>query len=570
MELRLTGLASNFDWEPLVEQLTELERVPQQRLRAEQSILQQRNTAYGAIVTQLQALKTKIDALKDPTLFSARQPKVGDAGILSAVATGSAALGTYTFDILQLATAASQRGTVDIGQKLSATNDVSGLVLSDASFGLTVTAGTFTVNGQQITVATDDTLQDVFDSISNATGGAVTGSYDSTTDKITLSSGGPIVLGSATDSSNFLLASKLYNNGTGTISSAFALGVIRTSSTLANATFATPVSDGNGGSGGGEFKVNGVSISFNATTDTVADVLGRINNSNAGVTASYDSVNDRFILTNKTTGDVGIALEDVSGNFLAATGLTAGTLSHGRNLLYTVNGGEQLTSLSNTITESSSAIPGLTVTALAEGSTTVEVTSDTAKIKTAITDFITEYNKTQALIDSHTASSTDAKGKVTAGILTSETEATELRSKLRGLVNGVVSGLGGSIKQLAALGINSNGNDDNIALTDSAKLDAALASDLNGVTEVFSSTNGVATTLSAYLDHAVGEEGSLVDKRENLTKQSTNIDTQVADLERKVLANREHLISTFIAMEQAQARINQQLQFLLQRFGSTS
>src|SRR6185503_9026274 len=184
MELRLAGLASNFDWEPLVEQLTDLERIPQQRLRAEQTLLQQRNTAYGAIVTQLQALKTKIDALKDPTLFSARQPKVADPALLSAVASNSAALGTYAFDIIQLATAGSQRGTADIGQKLSATNDVSGLALSDASFGLTVTAGTFTVNGQQITVATDDTLQDVFDSISNATGGAVTGSYDSTTDKI--------------------------------------------------------------------------------------------------------------------------------------------------------------------------------------------------------------------------------------------------------------------------------------------------------------------------------------------------------------------------------------------------
>ena len=34
-ELQLTGLASGFDWAPVVDQLIELERVPQNRLIAE-------------------------------------------------------------------------------------------------------------------------------------------------------------------------------------------------------------------------------------------------------------------------------------------------------------------------------------------------------------------------------------------------------------------------------------------------------------------------------------------------------------------------------------------------------
>ena len=68
-------------------------------------------------------------------------------------------------------------------------------------------------------------------------------------------------------------------------------------------------------------------------------VIKRINDSQAGVSASYDSANDRFLLTNKATGDLGMALEDVTGNFLAATGLSSGTLTRGNDLLYTVNGG---------------------------------------------------------------------------------------------------------------------------------------------------------------------------------------------------------------------------------------
>ena len=33
--MRLTGLASGFDWQPLVDRLIELESVPKQRLEAE-------------------------------------------------------------------------------------------------------------------------------------------------------------------------------------------------------------------------------------------------------------------------------------------------------------------------------------------------------------------------------------------------------------------------------------------------------------------------------------------------------------------------------------------------------
>jgi hypothetical protein len=44
----------------------------------------------------------------------------------------------------------------------------------------------------------------------------------------------------------------------------------------------------------------------------------------------------------------------------------------------------------------------------------------------------------------------------------------------------------------------------------------------------------------------------LITKQENNTKQSANIDTQVADLERIVQANRDRMIASFIAMESAQ------------------
>ena len=41
----------------------------------------------------------------------------------------------------------------------------------------------------------------------------------------------------------------------------------------------------------------------------------------AGVNASYDSLNNRFVLANKTTGNLAITMQDNTGNFLGATGL---------------------------------------------------------------------------------------------------------------------------------------------------------------------------------------------------------------------------------------------------------
>jgi mono/diheme cytochrome c family protein len=103
-----------------------------------------------------------------------------------------------------------------------------------------------------------------------------------------------------------------------------------------------------------------------------------------------------------------------------------GTLAHGKDLIFTINGGDRLTSQSNSVTSSTSGITGLSVTALKEGgSTALAISSDRSKITTAITSFVDEYNKAQSLIDSQTASSTDAKGKVTAGILAGESAADE-------------------------------------------------------------------------------------------------------------------------------------------------
>ena len=565
MELGLSGLASGFDWRSFIDRLMEVERAPQKTLRTEQARIRERANAYRSLQTELQVLQNRLKTLLDPALYAARSARADNTNVLTARASAGAAPGTYSIEILQLATASRLQGTPNLGAPLSPSADVSGLVLANAPFATAVTAGTFTVNGRQIHIETTDTLQTVFDKIAEVTGGAVTASYDPATDRIQLSSASEIVLGSANDTSNFLQVARLYNNGTSSVSSAGALGSLRLNATLANANFATPVDDG--GSGTGEFKINGVSITYSATADTLATVLDRINHSAAGVYATYDALNDRIVLTNKTTGDLGIALEDVTGNFLTAAGLTTGNLQRGQNLLYRLNGGDPLISNSNTITEASSGIAGLSITALQTGAATVNVASDTDAVKSAIRQFLDAYNRVQSLLDNYTSSSTDAKGVVTAGVLAGESDANEIASRLRALAFSPGSGLQAVADHLADLGISTSGNDNQLTLSDESALDRLLQENLGAVQSLFTDpTAGVATRLHQYLERLVGDTGSLIQKQNGLNRQSTDIDNQIAEMERIVQATRQRMIESFTAMETAQARINQQLQFLLRTF----
>ena len=566
MDLGLSGLASGFDWRSLVNQLADIERAPQRRLLVEQDRLNSRKNAYNSIETGLATLKNKITDLSSADLFDSRLGTSSNDDIATVTAEFGAPKSSYNIDILNLATSSVWTGASNVASGLNSSNDVSGLVLSDAAFYRPVTDGVFSVNGQRIDVSSSDTLQDIFDRINTQTGGDVTATYNSSTDKIELNSSNEIILGSANDTSNFLQLARLYNTGTGSVSSSSRVGSIVLNKSVDQSNLATPISDG--GSGAGKFTINGVDITFDASTDAITDILNRINDSSAGVSASFDSVSGKFMLTNKQTGDLGITMSDVTGNFLSATGISSSTLERGQNLKYTINGGGELQSFTNTIDQDSSGLNGISISAKKEGQVSVNIETDEAKIKSAINAFIDDYNSIQSLLSSQTEVITGEDGSVDAAALSGELEANQVASSLRNLANGQITGIDSTFDFLSKFGINSNGDDNKIAITDSSLLDDAIRNNLTGLKEFFTDeNNGLASKFDQYLEATVGDEGSIIVKQENLGKQASNINSQIEGMERLVQANRETLISRFIAMESAQARANQQLQFLAGNLG---
>lgn len=563
--LQLSGLASNFDWKTVVDQLMQIEHVPADRLTTEKTQNTQKASALAGLDSKLSALQDAATALKEAGLFTSRSASLTTSGSTwSATAAASTTPGTYTLNVTQLATAARRTGATDIAASLASSSDVSGLTLATLPTAAAVKAGTFSVNGAKVTVALTDSLASVFQAISDATGGEVTAAYDSATDKVTLTGAtGLVTLGAANDSSNFLAVFRLGNNGTDAITSATALGTLKTGTPLASAGLRTAAA-----SATGSFSINGVSISYDTATDSLTAVLNRITASTAGVTATYDATADRVVLTNKTTGDVGLAVSEGPGGLLAALGVTATSgFSRGQNAEFTLNGGSTLTSTSNTLDAAAHGITGLAVTAKSEGSQTVQITANTSSMRTAIDSFVTKFNDVQAYIDSKTQI-TSANGKVTAAVLAGNREIQEWQRSLRALAFGAIGGLGGTISRLEDLGIDFSASGTALSVRDESKLTAALTDHADDVAKFFqTSSTGFATKFDQMVTKLTGQSG---DQQDRLAAASTSLDKQVADIERRIEQQRQLLTASFIAMESAQAKIQQQGAAITRAFSTSS
>lgn len=187
-------------------------------------------------------------------------------------------------------------------------NDRAGL-----EWGKKVTAGQLNVNGIQITVDADDSINSVLQKISDSDAG-VNASYDYGTEKVTLETkeGGSdqdIELGS--DSSGFFTATKLEN-------SSFEEGldddrqkVLKTVGAL------SPIKSGT-------MTVNGVDIAVDRKVDSLNDVIDRINASEADVTASFDATEMKFEITANAEGQ-NLELDDGNTFFFSTMKTVEGT-----------------------------------------------------------------------------------------------------------------------------------------------------------------------------------------------------------------------------------------------------
>lgn len=194
-KLSVSGFSSGIDWKSLVEAQMKAKRAPAVQLETKMTKNTALTTAYSELKTKITSVTTALDALRGAPgsttdVFKAKTatgttaaaagapaehaPSSIDSLIVASISS-DAQNATHTFTIQQLA----QAHQVRADSKTSVTT---------ALTTLGVTAGTITINGQNVVVDADDTLADVRSKINNAGAGvtATVVSADATTHYLVL------------------------------------------------------------------------------------------------------------------------------------------------------------------------------------------------------------------------------------------------------------------------------------------------------------------------------------------------------------------------------------------------
>lgn len=135
------------------------------------------------------------------------------------------------------------------------------------------------------------------------------------------------------------------------------------------------------------FTINGVEFTANES-ESLKSLLDRINASSAQVTFRYDSLNDRFILESKDTGESAVvSTRDLSGNFFAALKIDSSSDARGENARLTI-GATPVERPTNTFT-----IDGITYDIKGVGTSTVTISPNPDELVEKIKGFVAKYNE---------------------------------------------------------------------------------------------------------------------------------------------------------------------------------
>ena len=155
--LQSSGVGSGIDINGLVSQLVAAERAPaEQRIQRAGTRITTQLSALGTLRGALSLLQTSVSGLKTANAFQARRADSSDKSVFDASATSSAASGSYSVEVIQLASA----------QKLASGPYVGGPASEVGTGTLTVSSG-----GKAFQVAVTDssnTLAGIRDAINAA------------------------------------------------------------------------------------------------------------------------------------------------------------------------------------------------------------------------------------------------------------------------------------------------------------------------------------------------------------------------------------------------------------------
>ncbi|HUZ77906.1 MAG TPA: flagellar filament capping protein FliD [Chloroflexota bacterium] len=557
------GLVSGLSTQSLIQGLMAADQAPLTLLQGEQTTEQNKLKAWQDIQTKLQTLQNTADTLSLQATTGAKTVDFsGPSGTYATgIANAAAANGSFSLTIQQIATQTSLNSTTTIGQAISGSDiaTLSGKLVTP------VTAGTFTIDNTQIAVTAGDSFQTILNNIQSdtaAAGDPVLASIVGNTIQLTRPSGNTNVinLGAGGDSSNFLTATKLLGppaaatmTSTGPVGTANP-GVALDSANIAGLTSTTS----------GSLAVNGVTINYNTATDTLQNVLDRINASSAGVSATYNAQSDTVTFLATQSGSAAISVSDGGGNLLASLNLTgAGAEQYGNNAEFQVNGGALQYSTSNTV---NNIIPGVNLTLAQPTPTspaqpvTVTIKQDPSVGETAMQGFVSAYN---AVVDTLATDTAYDSTNNTAGLLLGDPTAETLQQQLdTGLFiqNGSSLGLPSGFTDVTAVGLNTGPIGSTPGTTtdlhfDTTTFESAMNSNPSAVTQLVTTVMGGFHSQLMNITQPFGQIDSAI---QGETSTLQDLQTQISDQQQFLQQEQASLNDEFTQMETMLAQIESQ------------
>jgi len=496
--------------------------VARERLTEKTDAATLKQTSFSSLRTALEGFKANITSLQVLSTLQKRTVASSDVATVSATVSQTAQPGSYGVEVTQLAKAQSLYS----GSFSSLTDSVGTGTLS-FSFGTATKA----VTGAATAIASGKTDSDGI--VITVAGTAVT-----IPDNQDLSTGAGV--------DSFLSAVNTAVNANTTLAGQGITASITDSATAGADTITITDAEGDaftvnvaaptGGSpaatqaqveaalgvGDGSVAVDKLSLNpkrssgsvvIDTTNNTLTGVRDAVNAAKLGVQASI--VNDgsgyRLTFTSETTGAANSIQTTVSGdgdgNQTDASGLSRLVYNDStKNLTESIKAqdaklkvnGLAITSATNAVTE---AVEGVTLNlekAAAGQVKTVTVATDQSGLKTALQNFVLDFN---ALRDVTTSlGKYDLTGGNSGG-LAGDPTLRSLASEVRTLASSSIQNLTGTTTTLSSIGITLSKNNDGKLALDATKLDAALKSDFDAVGKLFAAAGTPTDSLVNYSEH---------------------------------------------------------------------
>lgn len=309
-------------------------------------------------------------------------------------------------------------------------------------------------------------------------------------------------------------------------------------------------------------------IAIDGTNNTLADVAKAINDSAAHdkLIATVVSGASKAVLTisaRATGADNDFTVSQAGGDMdFAAFAASFDVVQEARDARALIDGVE-VTGSTNTL---SNAITGVSIQLLAandddDPATKLTVDFNRAAARKAIDDFVKSYN---AVVDSIKSVASYNADTQQGGPLFSDAGVRNIVYQMRRELGSAVSGLTGSFDTLNEIGITAQL--DGKLSVDSAKLDAAFATDFDAVGELFSTENvGVAAKVDTLLDPYLKAGGVFDSRGASLKSSIEDIGDRREVLNQRLAALQERYLRQFNALDQLLAQMQSTSNFLTQQ-----